>query len=161
MSDVVLDQRLNRHLRPNGCLPNKHTNHTQASIMMLSSRSSLAARALLRPSATVLRRAVHDGTNMNKVAYRLVLIRQAFRRGWTRVTCPGPVDQIDRLPLHTTTTTTNNDDDAATASRSGTRRTALRAGTTCSSPRRVSQHGPAPPDMPRHVMRIVCKGHHS
>lgn len=45
--------------------------------MMLSSRSSLAARALLRPS-TVLRRSLHpEGTHMNKPAYRLVLIRCA------------------------------------------------------------------------------------
>jgi hypothetical protein len=43
--------------------------------MMLSSRSSLAARAFLRQSAAVLRRGVHDGSHMNKPAYRLVLIR--------------------------------------------------------------------------------------
>lgn len=44
--------------------------------MMLSSRTSMAARALLRPSSALLRRSLHaEGTHMNQPAYRLVLIR--------------------------------------------------------------------------------------
>lgn len=49
------------------------TQEADTTTMMLSSRASMAARAMLRPSATVLRRSVHDA--MNKPAYRLVLIR--------------------------------------------------------------------------------------
>lgn len=47
--------------------------------MMLSSRTLMAARALLRPSSALLRRNLHaEGTHMNQPAYRLVLVRCVF-----------------------------------------------------------------------------------